>query len=123
MLISRNLDNLDGDLTTISIGHLASRLVGFITLEYGSLVTDTGDIKIATFNNEQHIGIGTAAVSGFRVGIDGNASLDGDLVVTGRAVLVLISISPSLTLVTGTLHLQLQHIVGIQHTDDSCWYS
>ena len=73
-------------LFTISIGHLASRLVGFITWstwhEFG--LTDTGDINIATFNNEQHIGIGTAAASGFSVEVYGNAKVDGDLLVTGR---------------------------------------
>ena len=50
--------------------------------EFG--LTNTGEINIDTFSGTEHIGIGTAAVSGFRVGLLGNAKVDGDLVVTGR---------------------------------------
>jgi hypothetical protein len=50
--------------------------------EFG--LTDTGEIDIATFNNTQHIGIGTAASADYRVNVNGSARVDGDLVVTGR---------------------------------------
>ncbi len=76
----------DGDLV-YNINWTPGKSLGWIY--YGGVwkefgLTDTGDIDIATFNNEQHMGIGTAAVAGFRVGVLGNAKVDGDLVVTGR---------------------------------------
>ncbi len=49
--------------------------------EFG--LTDTGQINIATFTNDQHIGIGVAASSGYRVDVNGNVRVDGNLVVTG----------------------------------------
>ena len=76
----------DGDLV-YNINWTPGKSLGWIY--YGAVwkefgLTDTGEINIDTFNNTQHIGIGTAAVSGFRVGMLGNAKVDGDLVVTGR---------------------------------------
>ena len=76
----------DGDLV-YNINWTPGKSLGWIY--YGGVwkefgLTDTGDIDIATFSNEQHMGIGTAAVAGFRVGVLGNAKVDGDLVVTGR---------------------------------------
>ena len=76
----------DGDLV-YNINWTPGKSLGWIYYngawsEFG--LTDTGEINIDTFSGTQHIGIGTAAVSGFRVGILGNAKVDGDLVVTGR---------------------------------------
>ena len=76
----------DGDLV-YNINWTPGKSLGWIY--YGGVwkefgLTDTGEINIDTFNSTQHIGIGTAAVSGFRVGMLGNAKVDGDLVVTGR---------------------------------------
>ena len=87
--------------------------------EFG--LTDTGDINIDTFNSEQHIGIGTAAVSGFRVGIDGNAKVDGDLVVTGRGGVGADKyITKSYTGDGTTLTFAVStYSGGIQHSDDS----
>ena len=50
----------------------------------GVWLTDTGIIDIATFSGTQNMGIGTAAVTGYRMNILGNVKIDGDLVVTGR---------------------------------------
>ena len=80
------MDDADGDLV-YNINWTPGKSLGWIY--YGAVwkefgLTDTGEINIDTFNNTQHIGIGTAAVSGFRVGMLGNAKVDGDLVVTGR---------------------------------------
>ena len=76
----------DGDLV-YNINWTPGKSLGWIYYngawsEFG--LTDTGEINIDTFSGTQHIGIGTAAVSGFRVGILGSAKVDGDLVVTGR---------------------------------------
>ena len=76
----------DGDLV-YNINWSPGKSLGWIY--YGAVwkefgLTDTGQINIDTFTGNQHIGIGTAAVSGFRVGLLGNAKVDGDLVVTGR---------------------------------------
>ena len=76
----------DGDLV-YNINWTPGKSLGWIY--YGGVwkefgLTDTGEINIDTFSGTQHIGIGTAAVSGFRVGLLGNAKVDGDLVVTGR---------------------------------------
>ena len=82
---------------------------------------DTGDIDIAAFSGEQHIGIGTAAASGFRVGILGNAKVDGDLVVTGRGGVGSDKyITKSYTGDGTTLTFAIStYSGGIQHTDDS----
>ena len=76
----------DGDLV-YNINWTPGKSLGWIYYngvwsEFG--LTNTGEINIDTFSGTEHIGIGTAAVSGFRVGILGNAKVDGDLVVTGR---------------------------------------
>ena len=47
-------------------------------------LTNTGDIKIDTFNTRQNIGIGEDPDSTYRVRMNGSARIDGDLVVTGR---------------------------------------
>ena len=113
----------DGDLV-YNINWTPGKSLGWIYYngtwhEFG--LTDTGDINIATFNNEQHIGIGTAAVSGFRVGIDGNAKVDGDLVVTGRGGVGADKyITKSYTGDGVTLTFAVTtYSGGIQHTDDS----
>ena len=113
----------DGDLV-YNINWSPGKSLGWIYYngtwhEFG--LTDTGDIKIATFTGEQHIGIGTAAVSGFRVGVDGNVKVDGDLVVTGRGgVSADKYITKSYTGDGVTLTFAIStYTGGIQHTDDS----
>ena len=113
----------DGDLV-YNINWTPGKSLGWIYYngawkEFG--LTDTGDINIDTFNNEQHIGIGTAAVSGFRVGIDGNAKVDGDLVVTGRGGVGADKyITKSYTGDGSTLTFAVStYSGGIQHSDDS----
>jgi len=76
----------DGDLV-YNINWTPGKSLGWIYYnqvwkEFG--LTDTGIIDIATFASTQHMGIGTAAVSGYRMNILGNVKIDGDLVVTGR---------------------------------------
>ena len=113
----------DGDLV-YNINWTPGKSLGWIYYngawkEFG--LTDTGDINIDTFNSEQHIGIGTAAVSGFRVGIDGNAKVDGDLVVTGRGGVGADKyITKSYTGDGSTLTFAVStYSGGIQHSDDS----
>jgi hypothetical protein len=113
----------DGDLV-YNINWTPGKSLGWIYYngtwhEFG--LTDTGDIDIAAFAGEQHIGIGTAAASGFRVGILGNAKVDGDLVVTGRGGVGSDKyITKSYTGDGTTLTFAITtYGGGIQHTDDS----
>jgi hypothetical protein len=113
----------DGDLV-YNINWSPGKSLGWIYYngtwhEFG--LTDTGDIDIAAFSGEQHIGIGTAATSGFRVGILGNAKVDGDLVVTGRGGVGSDKyITKSYTGDGTTLTFAITtYSGGIQHTDDS----
>tara|TARA_R100001443_G_scaffold842_14_gene3314 strand:+ start:69 stop:4031 length:3963 start_codon:yes stop_codon:yes gene_type:complete len=76
----------DGDIV-YNINWTPGKSLGWIYYsavwhEFG--LTDTGDINIATFNNEQHLGIGKAATTDFRVDVLGSVKVDGDLVVTGQ---------------------------------------
>ena len=76
----------DGDLV-YNINWTPGKSLGWIYYnqvwkEFG--LTDTGIIDIATFSGTQNMGIGTAAVTGYRMNILGNVKIDGDLVVTGR---------------------------------------
>ena len=76
----------DGDIV-YNINWTPGKSLGWIYYgqtwhEFG--LTDTGDINIATFSGEQHIGIGKAATTDFRVDVLGNAKVDGNLVVTGQ---------------------------------------
>ncbi len=76
----------DGDLV-YNINWTPGKSLGWIYYnqtwkEFG--LTDTGIIDIATFSNTQNMGIGTAAVSGYRMNVLGSVKIDGDLVVTGR---------------------------------------
>jgi hypothetical protein len=76
----------DGDLV-YNINWSPGKSLGWIYYngtwhEFG--LTDTGDINIATFNNEQHIGLGVAASTNYRANVNGSVRVDGDLVVTGR---------------------------------------
>ena len=76
----------DGDLV-YNINWSPGKSLGWIYYngtwhEFG--LTDTGDINIATFSNEQHIGLGVAASTNYRANVNGNVRVDGDLVVTGR---------------------------------------
>ena len=112
----------DGDLV-YNINWTPGKSLGWIYYsgawkEFG--LTDTGQINIDTFNSNQHIGIGTAAVSGFRVGINGNAKVDGDLTVTGRG-----GVGPDKYITktyTGdgtTLTFAISTYSNVQHVDDS----
>ena len=76
----------DGDLV-YNINWTPGKSLGWIYYnqvwkEFG--LTDTGVINIDTFGSTQHIGLGTAAVSGYRMSMLGSLKVDGDLVVTGR---------------------------------------
>jgi len=76
----------DGDLV-YNINWSPGKSLGWIYYngtwhEFG--LTDTGDINISTFNNEQHIGLGVAPNATYRANVSGSVRVDGDLVVTGR---------------------------------------
>ena len=76
----------DGDIV-YNINWTPGKSLGWIYYgqtwhEFG--LTDTGDINIATFSGEQHLGIGKEATTDFRVDVLGNAKVDGNLVVTGQ---------------------------------------
>ena len=76
----------DGDLV-YNINWSPGKSLGWIYYngtwhEFG--LTDTGDINIDTFNNEQHIGLGVAPNATYRANVNGSVRVDGDLVVTGR---------------------------------------
>ena len=113
----------DGDLV-YNINWTPGKSLGWIYYggtwhEFG--LTDTGDIDIATFSGEQHLGIGAAAQSGYRVNVDGSVRVDGDLVVTGRgAVSADKYITKTYTGDGSTLTFAVTtYSGGIQHTDDS----
>ena len=113
----------DGDLV-YNINWSPGKSLGWIYYggtwhEFG--LTDTGDIDIATFTGEQHIGIGAAAQSGYRVNVDGSVRVDGDLVVTGRgSVSADKYITKTYTGDGSTLTFAVTtYAGGIQHTDDS----
>ena len=113
----------DGDLV-YNINWSPGKSLGWIYYggtwhEFG--LTDTGDINIATFTGEQHIGIGAAAQSGYRVNVDGSVRIDGDLVVTGRgSVSADKYITKTYTGDGSTLTFAVTtYSGGIQHTDDS----
>jgi len=113
----------DGDLV-YNINWSPGKSLGWIYYngtwhEFG--LTDTGAIDIATFNNTQHFGIGTAANSSYRVNVDGSVRVDGDLVVTGRGgVSADKYITKSYTGDGNTLTFAITtYSGGIQHIDDS----
>ncbi|QBQ74923.1 tail fiber protein [Cyanophage S-RIM4] len=112
----------DGDLV-YNINWTPGKSLGWIYYngawkEFG--LTDTGEINIDTFNNTQHIGIGTAAISTHRVNIDGNARVDGNLTVTGRG-----AVGPDKYVTRTyngdgvTLTFTITTYTGTQHSDDS----
>ena len=114
----------DGDLV-YNINWAPGKSLGWIYYggnwkEFG--LTDTGQIDIATFTNNQHLGIGKDATSGFRVDVLGNVKVDGDLVVTGvGGVAASKYITKTYTGDGTTLTFALStYSGGIQHTDDSC---
>ena len=83
-------------------------------------MSNKSPIDIATFNNTQHIGIGTAAVTEFRVGIDGSVKVDGDLVVTGvGGVNSSKYITKEYTGDGSTLTFAISTYTAVQHTEDS----
>ena len=113
----------DGDLV-YNISWTPGKSLGWIYYnqvwkEFG--LTDTGQIDIETFTNKQHIGIGVAPNSTYRINIDGSVRIDGDLVVTGRGG---VSADKYITKTYTGNGSQLTFAVttysgGIQHTDDS----
>ena len=113
----------DGDLV-YNINWTPGKSLGWIYYnqvwkEFG--LTDTGIIDIATFSGTQNMGIGTAAVTGYRMNILGNVKIDGDLVVTGRGGVASDKyITRSYSGDGSTLTFALTtYGAGIQHTDDS----
>ena len=114
----------DGDLV-YNINWSPGKSLGWIYYggnwkEFG--LTDTGQIDVATFTNNQHLGIGKDATSGFRVDVLGNVKVDGDLVVTGvGGVAASKYITKTYAGDGTTLTFALStYSGGIQHTDDSC---
>jgi len=113
----------DGDLV-YNISWTPGKSLGWIYYnqvwkEFG--LTDTGQIDIETFTNKQHIGIGVAPNSTYRINVDGSVRIDGDLVVTGRGG---VSADKYITKTYTGNGSQLTFAVttysgGIQHTDDS----
>jgi len=113
----------DGDLV-YNINWTPGKSLGWIYYnqawkEFG--LTDTGQIDIETFTNKQHIGIGVAPNSTYRINVDGSVRVDGDLVVTGRGG---VSSDKYITKTYTGNGSQLTFAVttysgGIQHTDDS----
>ncbi len=112
----------DGDLV-YNINWTPGKSLGWIYYggawkEFG--LTDTGQINIDTFNNNQHIGLGVAPTADYRINVNGSARVDGDLVVTGRG-----GVGPDKYITktyTGdgtTLTFAISTYTGVQHVDDS----
>ena len=112
----------DGDLV-YNINWTPGKSLGWVYFggdwkEFG--LTDTGEINIDTFNNTQHIGIGTAPISTHRVNINGNTRVDGNLTVTGRG-----AVGPDKYVTRTyngdgvTLTFTITTYPGTQHSDDS----
>ena len=77
----------DGDLVYNINWSPGSKSLGWIYYngawkEFG--LTDTGEINISSYNNSTIIGIGTAVNNDYRVNLQGDVRIDGDLVVTGN---------------------------------------
>ena len=113
----------DGDLV-YNINWTPGKSLGWIYYggawkEFG--LTDTGDINISSYNNSTIIGIGTAPNNSYRVNVDGNVRVDGDLVVTGRGGVGADKyITKTYTGDGSTLTFAVStYAGGIQHTDDS----
>ncbi len=112
----------DGDLV-YNINWTPGKSLGWIYYngvwkEFG--LTDTGDINIDSYNNSTIIGIGTTPNNSYRINVDGNVRIDGDVVGTGRGV-----VGPDKYITrtyTGdgtTLTFAITTYTGIQHVDDS----
>lgn len=76
----------DGDLV-YNINWSPGKSLGWIYYggnwyEFG--LTNTADINIELYNSNTIIGIGTAPNNAYRVNVNGNVRIDGDLSVTGR---------------------------------------
>ena len=76
----------DGDLV-YNINWSPGKSLGWIYYngawkEFG--LTDTGEINISSYNSSTIIGIGTAVNNDYRVNLQGDVRIDGDLVVTGN---------------------------------------
>ena len=113
----------DGDLV-YNINWSPGKSLGWIY--YGQVwkefgLTDTGQIDIETFTGKQHIGIGVAPSSTYRINVDGSVRIDGDLVVTGRGGVSSDKyITKTYTGDGSTLTFAVTtYAGGIQHTDDS----
>ena len=113
----------DGDLV-YNINWTPGKSLGWIYYnqvwkEFG--LTDTGQINIETFSGNQHIGLGTAPNSSYKVNILGSVRIDGDVVGTGRGVVGSDKYITKTYTGNGT---QLTFAVttysgGIKHSDDS----
>ena len=113
----------DGDLV-YNINWTPGKSLGWIYYnqvwkEFG--LTDTGQINIETFSGNQHIGLGTAPNSSYKVNVLGSVRIDGDLVGTGRGVVGSDKYITKSYTGNGT---QLTFAVttysgGIKHSDDS----
>ena len=113
----------DGDLV-YNINWTPGKSLGWIYYsqewkQFG--LTDTGQINIATFGANQHIGLGVAANTLYRVDVNGSARVDGDLVVTGRGGVAADKyITKSYTGDGATLTFAVTtYTGGIQHTANS----
>ena len=113
----------DGDLV-YNINWTPGKSLGWIY--YGQVwkqfgLTDTGQINIDTFGANQHIGLGVAANTLYRVDVNGSARVDGDLVVTGRGGVAADKyITKSYTGDGATLTFAVTtYTGGIQHTANS----
>ena len=113
----------DGDLV-YNINWTPGKSLGWIYFngdwkEFG--LTDTGEINIDTFNNTQHLGIGTAPQSGYRVSVDGSVYIDGDVVATGRGTVAADKyVTKTYNGDGGTLTFALTtYTGGIQHSQNS----
>jgi hypothetical protein len=113
----------DGDLV-YNINWTPGKSLGWIYsgqtwYEFG--LTDTGFINIDPNNGSPIIGIGTAANSNFRVNVDGNVRIDGNVSGTGRGLVGSDKyITKSYTGDGATLTFAVTtYVAPYQHTDDS----
>ena len=112
----------DGDLV-YNINWTPGKSLGWIYYngnwkEFG--LTDTADINIDSYNNSTIIGIGVAPNNLYRVNVNGNVRIDGDVVGTGRGVVGPDKYITRTYTGDGTqLTFNITTYSGIQHTDDS----
>ena len=113
----------DGDLV-YNINWTPGKSLGWIYYngdwkEFG--LTDTGEINIGSYNGDTIIGIGTATNDNYRINIDGDVRIDGDVVGTGRGVVGSDKYVTRSTTGDGTTltYALTTYSGGIQHTANS----